>query len=85
MPCLIPTTIWYEYKRTGQFTVRASGQGNCDGQATTTVRVTAVRPQAEPAHTAAIARHPAANHDADNTAGTRDRTAAGARRAAAHG
>ena len=45
---LIPTTIWYEYNRTGQFTVRASGQGNCDGVATTTVRVTAVRAQAPP-------------------------------------
>jgi len=46
---LIPATISYEYKRTGQFTVRASGQGNCDGLATTTVRVTSVRPAPPPA------------------------------------
>jgi hypothetical protein len=42
---LIPTTIWYEYKRNGDFTVRARGEGNCDGLATTTVRVTTARPQ----------------------------------------
>jgi hypothetical protein len=41
----LPVTISYEYKRTGDFTVRARGQGNCDGTATASVRVTAVRPQ----------------------------------------
>jgi hypothetical protein len=43
--CLIPATISHEYTRTGQFTVRATGQGNCDGAATTTVRVTSLGPQ----------------------------------------
>jgi hypothetical protein len=44
----LPVSIEYEYTRTGRFTARASGMGNCDGARTAAVRVTAVRPQPPP-------------------------------------
>jgi hypothetical protein len=44
----LPTTLAHDYTRTGTFTVRAEGMGNCDGDVTTTVTVTRVRPRPAP-------------------------------------
>lgn len=44
----LPTTLVHDYTRTGTFTVRAEGMGNCDGDVTATVNVTRVRPRPTP-------------------------------------
>ena len=44
----LPTTLVHDFTRTGNFTVRAEGMGNCDGDVTTTVNVTRVRPRPTP-------------------------------------
>jgi hypothetical protein len=44
----LPVSISHEYTRVGDYTVLAEGMGNCDGSATTRVRVTEVRPQPPP-------------------------------------
>jgi hypothetical protein len=35
----LPTTVQYVYRKAGRFEVRAEGMGNCDGDATTMIRV----------------------------------------------
>jgi hypothetical protein len=44
----LPATMIKEYFQTGTFRVTARGMGNCDGSATTEVRVTRARPQPAP-------------------------------------
>jgi len=44
----LPVSQSHEYTRVGDYTVRARGVGNCDGTATTSVRITSVRPQPPP-------------------------------------
>jgi hypothetical protein len=44
----LPVTIPYEYTKAGDFNIRASGMGNCEGAATTRVRVNRVRRPADP-------------------------------------
>jgi hypothetical protein len=41
----LPSTVPHEYTRIGEYQIRASGMGNCDGGASTSVRVDRVRPQ----------------------------------------
>lgn len=47
----LPTTQTHAYAKPGTYTIAASGMGNCDGQATTTVTITAppAPPQPSPA------------------------------------
>lgn len=45
----LPWSVEREYGKTGVFSVRALGMGNCDGVASSTARVTRVRPQPETA------------------------------------
>lgn len=44
----MPATLAYEYTRVGEYIIHARGMGNCDGAASTKVRVDAVRPRREP-------------------------------------
>lgn len=44
----LPAAVSYEYTRVGQYVITAKGMGNCDGTATTNVRVNRVRRQADP-------------------------------------
>src|SRR5688572_9661606 len=39
----VPVTITHEYTRVGEYTIRARGMGNCDGDVFTRVNVTRVR------------------------------------------
>jgi Ca2+-binding EF-hand superfamily protein len=39
----VPVTITHEYSRVGEYTIRARGMGNCDGDVFTRVNVTRVR------------------------------------------
>ena len=39
----LPVTLSHDYNRVGEYTVRARGQGNCDGDVFTRINVTRVR------------------------------------------
>jgi hypothetical protein len=41
----LPATISYQYPRVGEYVIQAKGMGNCDGTASTNLRVARVRPQ----------------------------------------
>ena len=56
----LPATMIKEYFQTGTFRVTARGMGNCDGSASTEVRITRARPQPAPAPQPAPPPQPAA-------------------------